>query len=99
MARSIELLLSDQEDISGAGSIYDIDVFKEWTLYLKTEGAVDITIELSIDAFYYFEIDESPESFGSADTKVLKMSGYEAKLMWLKGSNSTEVTAQICGLY
>lgn len=84
-------------DISG-GVTKALKNFRRWTLYLKTAGAIDITVELSPDGSTWFKVPESPVSFSAADDDVIEM-GYDATHIRLTGSNTTAVTAMIRGVY
>ena len=81
------------------GIIIQLGNFRRWTLYLKTQGAINITVELSPDGgLTWFEIPESPISFNAAGNDVIEL-GYDATHIKLTGSNTTLVTAIIRGVY
>ena len=88
----------ENQDIS-QGVIIQLGNFRRWTLYLKTQGAINITVELSPDGgLTWFEISESPISFDTADDDIIEF-GYDATHVKLIGSNTTPVTAIIRGVY
>jgi len=92
------ITIANNEDIS-AGKTAALKNFKRWTLYLKTAGAIDITIELSPDGgTTWYKAPESPISFSAAGDDVVEM-GYDCTHIKLTGSNTTDVTAQIRGVY
>lgn len=92
------VVVAREQDISG-GVEASLKNYRRWTLYLKTGGAVDITIELSPDGGEtWFTIPESPVSFSAAGDDVIEM-GYDATNIRLTGSNSTSVTALIRGIF
>jgi hypothetical protein len=69
---------------------------KAHTLMINTDAAIDITVEVSPDAgTNWYEIPESPFSYGSASQDVAKIE-YNMDQIRLTGSNSTTaVTAQL----
>jgi len=90
--------IASSADIS-SGVTAALKNFKRWTLYLKAAGAIDITIELSPDGgTTWFTIPESPVSFSAAGDDVIEF-GYDATNIRLTGSNGTQVTAQVRGVY
>ena len=87
-----------ETDISG-GIIAELKEFRTWSMYLKVADAIDIKIELSPDGgSTWFEVPESPISFSSADDKVVKMD-YSATHIRITGSNTSNVTAIVRGVY
>jgi len=90
--------IADSEDISEGVSI-TLNNYNQYTLMLHVDGSIDITVELSPDGgVNWFEIPESPLSYGSAQDDVKEM-GYDADMIKLTGSNATLVTAKIYGVY
>ena len=88
----------ENQDIS-QGIIIQLGNFRRWTLYLKTQGAINITVELSPDGgLTWFEIPESPISFSTAGDDVIEF-GYDATHIKITGSNTTLITAIIRGVY
>lgn len=92
--------IADQADISG-GVEADVDDVSSFSVFLKTEGAVNIEIELSPDGTNWYKPgdadstpDESPVQFNDAGTEIIHMA-YDADKIRLTGSNATAVTAQI----
>jgi len=92
------ITIAIDEDIS-AGKTAALKNFKRWTLYLKTAGAIDITIELSPDGGNtWFTVPESPISFSGAGDNIIEM-GYDATHIKLTGSNTNATTAIIRGIF
>jgi len=85
----------DSEDISG-NVTEPIDDLRNFTLYLKVSGAVDITVELSPDdgSNWYEPADDSPVEFSGSGTDIVLIR-YQANKIRLTGSNGTDVTAQV----
>jgi len=70
-----------------------------WTLYTHVAGAIDITVELSPDGGgTWYEIPESPLSY-SEETDDANEVGYNGTDIRLTGSNTTDVTADVRGIY
>jgi len=92
------IIIASAADVSG-GVIAALNNFKRWTLYLHTDAAIDITVELSPDGgSSWFLIPESPISFSAAADDVIEF-GYDATHIRLTGSNTTPVTAIIRGVF
>jgi len=90
--------IASTEDISG-GVTGSLSNFDRWTLYINVAGAIDITVELSPDGgTTWYEIPESALSYSAAADDVLEM-GYDATRIRLTGSNATNVTAQVRGVF
>jgi len=90
--------IADAEDISG-GVEAELSNYDRWTLYVHVAGAIDITVELSPDGgTTWYEIDESPYSYGGV-TDDTEEFGYDADRIRLTGSNATNVTAQVRGVF
>lgn len=87
--------LADSEDTSGGVETAIGDV-QSYSLFLDVGGAVDLTVKLSPDGgeTWYEPRDESPISFGGANTDVYWFE-YDADRLRLTGSNDTPVSAQI----
>jgi len=83
-------------DIS-AGKIAELKAYERWTIYLKTQGAIEIAIELSPDGTTWYEPEESPVVFTKADDILIVMN-YDATHVKITGSNPTPVTCQILGV-
>lgn len=93
-------LVADQADIS-TGVEADIDDVSSFSVYIKTEGQVNVEIELSPDGTNWYKPgdadstpDESPVQFNDAGTEIISMA-YDADRIRLTGSNTTAVTVQI----
>jgi len=87
-----------EADISG-GVTASLRNYDSWTLYTHVAGAIDITVELSPDnGDTWYEIPESPLSYSEAtdDVNVIDYNGTDIRLT---GSNTTDVTADIYGIY
>lgn len=91
------LTICTTADISG-GVSQELNNYNRLTLYLKTGGAIDVTLELSADGSTWYEPSESPISFAGAGDDVLEL-GYDATDIRLTGSNATLVTGQIKGVF
>jgi len=89
--------ISRAEDISG-GVESDLYNYRWWTLYLSVAGAIDVTVELSPDGTDWYEIPESPLSYSESGDDVLEV-GYDANKIRLTGSNATDVTSQVKGVF
>lgn len=90
--------ICDAADISG-GVTAELSNYSRWTLYIHVAGAIDITVELSPDGgSTWYEIPESALSYSAAADDVLEM-GYDATRIRLTGSNATNVTAQVRGVF
>jgi len=90
--------VSDAEDISG-GVTAELSNYDRWTLYISVAGAIDITVELSPDGgTTWYEIPESPLSYGAAADDAMEI-GYSATNLRLTGSNVTNTTAQVRGVF
>ena len=96
--------LADNEDISGsvdyAIPLGDDDKYRNTSLYIRTAGAINITLEFSPEnsgSPDYFEPSESPLVFNAAGENIYQID-YTWKAIQLTGSNATNVTAKIMGL-
>jgi len=90
--------ICDSEDISD-GVTASLGNYDGWTLYTHVAGAIDITVELSSDnGDTWYEIPESPLSY-SEETDDANVIDYKATDIRLTGSNTTDVTSQIRGIY
>jgi len=90
--------IANAEDIS-AGVTASLANFDRWTLLLNAAGAIDITVEISPDGgTTWYEIPESPLSFSGAGDKTEEL-GYDATNIRLTGSNATNVTSQVRGVF
>jgi len=95
---SDEQTIAEGEDISNGKSI-TLNNYNQYTLMLHVDGAIDITVEVSPDGGKnWFEIPESPFSYGSAQDDTKEM-GYDADMIKLTGSNTSLVTAKVYGVY
>jgi len=82
------------EDISGSVETEVGDV-SSFTLYLGTEGAVDVEVALSPDGGKtWYVTPESPVQFAEAGADIIHIE-YNASNIRLTGSNGTAVEAQI----
>jgi len=88
--------ICEAEDISG-GAMAPLSNYDRWTLFVHVAGAIDITVELYSGENWY-EIPESPLSYSAAGDDVLE-TGYDGTDIRLTGSNTTEVTADVRGVY
>jgi len=91
--------LADNEDIS-AGKTFTVTEEYKWrntSLYLRTNGAIDISLEFAPEGSDFYEPEESPLVFSTAGTNI-----YEINFAWkairITGSNSSNVTAKLKGL-
>ena len=65
------------------------------TLFIETQGAVDLTIEFSPDGSAWYEPQsQMPITFSEAGTEVLHM-GYDASALKVTASNSTAVNLDL----
>jgi len=88
--------ICEAEDISG-GVTASLKNYDRWTLFVRVAGAIDITVELYSGANWY-EIPESPLSYSAAGDDVLEM-GYDGTQIRLTGSNTTDTTSDVRGIY
>jgi len=87
-------LTDGEEDISGGveAAVGDVPAF---TLFLGTEGAVDVEVALSPDGgSTWYVTPESPVQFAEAGADIIHIE-YNASNIRLTGSNGTAVEAQI----
>jgi len=90
--------ISDAEDIS-AGVTAELSNYDRWTLFIHVAGAIDVTVELSPDGgATWYEIPESVLSYGGAADDVMEI-GYSATNIRLTGSNATNVSSQVRGVF
>lgn len=94
--------IANNEDISGGVDyvipLGDDNKWRNTSLYIRTDGAVNITLELSPeDTPDYFEPEESPLVFNAAGENIYQID-YTWKAIQLTGSNATNVIAKIKGL-
>jgi len=90
--------ICDSEDISG-GVTASLSNYDGWTLYTHVAGAIDITVEISPDnTDTWYEIPESPLSY-SEETDDANVIDYDGTDIRLTGSNDTDVTADVYGIY
>jgi len=90
--------IATAEDISG-GVTAPLANYNRWTLFIHVADAIDITVEISPDnGDTWYEIPESPLSYSAATDDVLEV-GYDGTDVRLTGSNTTDVTADIRGVY
>jgi len=90
--------IASAEDISG-GVTAELSNYDRWTLFIHVAAAVDITVELSPDdGDTWYEIPESVLSYGGAADDALEF-GYDATHIRLTGSNTTDTTAQVRGVF
>jgi len=90
--------ICEAEDISD-GVTASLRNYDGWTLYTHVAGAIDITVELSSDGGdTWYEIPESPLSY-SEETDDANVIDYNGTDIRLTGSNTTEVTADVYGIY
>jgi len=71
--------------------------YDSWTLFIHVAGAIDVTVELYSGENWY-EIPESPLSYSEAGDDVLEV-GYDGAQIRLTGSNTTEVTSDLRGIF
>jgi len=88
--------ICEAEDISGSVTA-PLKNYDRWTLFIHVEGAIDITVELYSGENWY-EIPESPLSYSAAGDDVLE-TGYDGTQIRLTGSNTTETTSDVRGIY
>ena len=89
--------IADNEDVSG-GIIAELYYYLRWTIFIKTQGDVELTVEMSPDdGNTWYEIPDSPLSYGEATDHVIEF-GYDADKMRITANTSTAVTAQIKGI-
>jgi len=85
------LTVADAEDIS-AGVEQELKDCSKLTFYVHVADAIDITVEMSPDGGgHWFEIPESPLSYGGAGDDVLEV-GYSGNRLRITGSNTTATT-------
>jgi len=90
--------ICEAEDISD-GVTASLKNYDGWTLFTRVAGAIDITVELSPDnTDTWYEIPESPLSYTEATDDANEV-GYDATDIRLTGSNTTDVTADVRGIY
>jgi len=88
------LVVADAEDIS-AGIEQELKDCSKLTFYVHVDGAIDITVEMSPDGGgHWFEIPESPLSYGGAGDDVLEV-GYSGDRLRITGSNTTATTFMV----
>ena len=86
--------LAESEDISD-GVETDIDDVSGFTIFLSSDGSMDVTVEFSPDGTHWFEPrSESPISFTAANEEVIRVE-YDVSAVRLTGSNQTTLDAQI----
>ena len=92
--------LADAEDIT-AGVEASIGDLTSFSLFLRTDAAENVQIELSPDGSEWFEPGkasntpaESPIKFDGAGTEVIRF-GYDADAIRLTGANGANVTAKM----
>lgn len=77
------------------GQPFNIKPYSNWTLFLKTSGAIEISIELSPDGVNWYKATDTLV-FDTADDMIIEF-GYIAKYIRLTGNNLALITAQILG--
>jgi len=92
---TLERQLTDgAEDIS-TGTASELGDASSWTLYLGSEGAVEVEVSLSPDGgTTWYVAPESPVSFSEAGADIIEM-GYDASAVRLEASDATNIEAQI----
>jgi len=90
--------VASAEDISG-GVTAELSNYNRWTLFIHVAGAIDVTVELSPDGGdTWYESPESPLSYSGTGDDAVEF-GYDATDIRLTGSNATNITAQIRGVF
>jgi len=94
-------ILANNIDISGGVDFYNTDIYK-WrrsSLFIRTAGPINITLEFSSEnggLADFYEPNDSPLTFSAAGTDIFEIN-YRWKGIQLTGSNANLVTAKLLG--
>jgi hypothetical protein len=94
-------VICNNADISGGVNHFNTDIFK-WrrsSLFIRTGGAINITLEFAPEnggLTDFYEPDDSPLTFSAAGEDIFEIN-YKWKGIQLTGSNANLVTAKILG--